>query len=448
MNKDMDTKSGQPENESLENLSAVLKETGLKADVLRAWERRYNLPCPQRSSGGHRLYSRRDIDTIKWLVARQNEGLSISRAVARWNDLSRAQHDPLQAHPLGGQGATQAAGSQLVTLRQAWLDACLHFDEAAAESVLGQAFAEFPLETVCVEVIQKNMSAVGALWHSGQASVQQEHFVSALALRKLQALISATPAPWREETILAGCPPGERHTFPVLLASLLLRRRGFRVVYLGADIPLEQAAETAASVRPALVILAAQQLPGAASLRRAADALAQAGWRTAFGGLIFNRLPALAGRIRGAWLGESLDGIASSVERLVSTPFTPAEPLPLDERITRSAALIRENRPALEMTMTAELRKQGLDMGTLSEPNVFFLSGLLAALDLGDPAYMEDDIAWVEHLLPARRYPAEWLGPYLAAWGSAMEKQLGAGAEPVTGWIHSCLHRHPAHPMQ
>jgi DNA-binding transcriptional MerR regulator len=52
------------------NLKAVLKETGLKPDTLRAWERRYGLPQPERSPGGHRLYSQRDIDIIKWLMTR------------------------------------------------------------------------------------------------------------------------------------------------------------------------------------------------------------------------------------------------------------------------------------------------------------------------------------------------------------------------------------------
>ena len=63
------------------NLKVVLKETGLAADTLRAWERRYGLPAPNRTAGGHRLYSQRDIETIKWLMKRQEEGLSISRAV-------------------------------------------------------------------------------------------------------------------------------------------------------------------------------------------------------------------------------------------------------------------------------------------------------------------------------------------------------------------------------
>ena len=51
------------------NLKAVVQETNLKPDTLRAWERRYGLPNPERTAGGHRLYSQRDIDTLKWLIA-------------------------------------------------------------------------------------------------------------------------------------------------------------------------------------------------------------------------------------------------------------------------------------------------------------------------------------------------------------------------------------------
>src|SRR5919112_4416454 len=77
------------------NLKVVLKETGIAADTLRAWERRYGLPMPQRSAGGHRLYSQRDIETIKWLMKRQEDGLSISRAVDLWNEQVASGTDPL-----------------------------------------------------------------------------------------------------------------------------------------------------------------------------------------------------------------------------------------------------------------------------------------------------------------------------------------------------------------
>ena len=50
------------------NLKAVMQEVGLSAATLRAWELRYGVPKPQRTAGGHRLYSRQDIEMLKWLV--------------------------------------------------------------------------------------------------------------------------------------------------------------------------------------------------------------------------------------------------------------------------------------------------------------------------------------------------------------------------------------------
>src|SRR5512142_2905260 len=120
------------------NLKVVLKETGIAADTLRAWERRYGLPMPQRSAGGHRLYSQRDIETIKWLMRRQMEGLSISRAVELWKEQTASGADPLAAsvQPV----FNPAASANLESLRRDWLAACFQFDTVAAEQILNQAF--------------------------------------------------------------------------------------------------------------------------------------------------------------------------------------------------------------------------------------------------------------------------------------------------------------------
>src|SRR5687768_5866252 len=63
------------------NTKAVARETGVPADTFRAWERRYGVPHPQRTDGGHRLYSDRDIAIIRWLRDRTAEGMNISQAV-------------------------------------------------------------------------------------------------------------------------------------------------------------------------------------------------------------------------------------------------------------------------------------------------------------------------------------------------------------------------------
>src|SRR6185503_12166927 len=199
------------------NLKVVLKETGLTADALRAWERRYGLPVPQRSAGGHRLYSQRDIETIKWLMKRQAEGLSISRAVDLWNEQLTSGTDPLAGSVQTGLPNTPTVPAQysfdttIDALRTHWIEACLNFSESTSEQLLNQAFSMFPVETVCINILQEGMSEIGNLWYENRASVQQEHFASSLAIRRLDALLAATPAPTRNITILVGCVPDEWH---------------------------------------------------------------------------------------------------------------------------------------------------------------------------------------------------------------------------------------------
>ncbi|RPH60835.1 MAG: MerR family transcriptional regulator, partial [Chloroflexi bacterium] len=288
------------------NLKVVLKETGIKADVLRAWERRYGLPMPQRTEGGHRLYSQRDIETIKWLIARQNEGLSISRAVDLWRELESASTDPLAEIRQTGISAPQVfpvSHSSLDSLRAEWVNACLAFDEAAAEQALNQAFGLYSVEVVCTDLLQRGMFDIGELWIHGQSSVQQEHFASGLAMRRLDALLGAAPAPVRSETIVTACPADEWHVFPLLIFTLFLRRRGWNVIYLGANVPADRMAEAVDAIRPKLVILAAQQLTSAVSLREMALVLRKKGIQSAYGGRIFNRIPEIRAYIPGHFLG-------------------------------------------------------------------------------------------------------------------------------------------------
>ena len=425
------------------NLKAVLKETGLKADVLRAWERRYELPHPQRTPGGHRLYSEYDIQTIKWLRARQAEGLSISRAVELWKEMAEAGSDPLEkyspAKPHSTPERLPVAGTRIETLRNSWLQAVLAFDNLQADEILNQAFAIYPVETVCAEILQRGISLIGNEWLLDKASVQQEHFATALASRRLETLITATPQPTRPQTVLLGCPPGEQHTFPVLLLNLLLRRRGLGVVYLGANLPIDRLGETAASIQPRLIVLAAQHLPTAATLQAAMLSLQGMGISLAYGGLVFNRIPGLRSRIPATFLGEDLEDSIKLIEWLVSAPVTFSTDIRVDETYRDLARLYREKRHLVELTVMNSLHEPGMPTGLLGEANSFLGSGLSAALELGDPAFLEADLEWVKRLLTSRQMPGELLIPYLAAYSRGVRQALGESGAPITRWMDACL---------
>ena len=131
------------------NLKVVLQETGIKPDTLRAWERRYGLPVPERTPGGHRLYSQYDIEIIKWLQARQEEGLRINRAVDLWRSMQDSGQDPLLVMPIEEVGAPiitgeLVSGKTLDEMKDNWISACMAFDEPTAEAILAQARSPAP----------------------------------------------------------------------------------------------------------------------------------------------------------------------------------------------------------------------------------------------------------------------------------------------------------------
>jgi MerR family transcriptional regulator, light-induced transcriptional regulator len=426
------------------NLKAVVQETGLKPDTLRAWERRYGLPEPDRTTGGHRLYSQRDIEVLKWLISRQDEGLSISRAVDLWNTLRNENQDPLAMPEYSGPIQSSArissisGGESLDGLREAWIDACLAFNGLLAEGLLVQALAQYPAEIVCFEVLQKGLHEIGEGWYRGDFTVQQEHFASALAMRRLEALVAGAPAPTRTGRILIGCPPGEDHTFSPLLLTLLIKRQGYDVIYLGANIPVEQLEHTIATARPDLVIMAAQQLHSAASLIQVGILLQRMRVPLGFGGRIFNDVDGLHERIPGHFLGTRLDQAVNVIDNLLAGRQPIGRVAPLAEPYQRALSRFREERPKVEGTLWQQLETSGMTHATMNIANLNFGRSIEAALMLGDLNSIRPDLSWIRGLLQNYNMPEMLLGLYLHAYRDAVIDVMGEqDGAIVADWLES-----------
>lgn len=422
------------------NLKAVVQETGLKPDTLRAWERRYGIPTPERTAGGHRLYSQHDIEMLKWLVTRQDEGLSISRAVDLWQALMVEGKDPLQIYQAPGSDSAENAlsvGDSLIQIRDAWIDACLSFNEQKADSVLAQAFALYPIETVCLQILQRGLAEIGLGWASGNVSAQQEHFASALSMRRIENLIAATPNPTRPQRLLIGCPPEEEHIFAPLLITLLLRRRGWDIVFLGANIPLARLEATIRAAQPQMVILTAQTLPTAATLLSMAYILQQENVLLGFGGGIFNHKPALRGRIPGYFLGEKLGQTSQFVEQILNTP-RPCRPVePPAPAYEHALQHYREQQARLEAYVWEEFRSTPTPMPptALAAANRNFGRIILAALELGDITQAASDFHEAARLLSIPQHEIAFLNAYHRAMVKALDKR----GQLIIDWLSQLL---------
>lgn len=275
------------------NTRAVVQKTGVPADTFRAWERRYGLPIPCRTPGNQRLYSERDIATIIWLRDQTAKGLSISQAVALYRcNLTRCEDDPDNPDPIAGVLSrldhvlqeTRAADPVLAGLishapgRQSQLhsrivDALVRFDDADAEQLLAEAMAVLPIEQLCTRVLEPVLVDIEARARRQDVNTAVERFVSGFVLRKLGTLFNLSEPHTGRGPLLAACVEGEQHEFELYLTALFLSKAGYRVIYLGPDLPAAALCATVASIDPTLVLLSASSERSATSLIEAVHAL-------------------------------------------------------------------------------------------------------------------------------------------------------------------------------
>jgi MerR family transcriptional regulator, light-induced transcriptional regulator len=423
------------------NLKVVLQETKIPADTLRAWERRYGLPQPERTSGGHRLYSQYDIETIRWLQERQQEGLSISRAVDLWKEHQASGVDPLEGFAASSQPTTETPAiyvppnTTLDSMRAKWIAACMKFSEANAEQVLNQAFSIFAVEEVCTEILQKGMAEIGNMWFENNATVQQEHFASGLATRRLDSLLSVSPAPSRNQTVLVGCPPNELHTFTPLLLSFLLRRRGLNVIYLGANIPAENFEEAIKVVHGKLVILTAQTLITAAALQSTAQALAGVHVPIGYGGRIFNLLPDLAQYIPGYYLGDSIPAALNTAEALLQSKVKPGLLKEISAKSRAAHHAFISERVRIEGSVRETAPSHSIGPEELNVGLQFLGDNISAALQLGSMDHLTDEMDWLKTLFDYHNKPLKTLSAFMQIYFRAVDKHIDGQGEPIKEWI-------------
>ena len=161
--------------EPVYNIKAVVQRTGVPADTVRAWERRYGVPHPQRTAGGQRAYSERDISVIVWLRERTEEGMTISQAVSLLSAVGEesvtAPAAPLAAAPLVPVGPR----SPDAVMRDL-LKAFLLYDQTAADTLVGEAFVLFGVEAVFLQIIRPALVEVGEMWHRAEIPTTVEAF--------------------------------------------------------------------------------------------------------------------------------------------------------------------------------------------------------------------------------------------------------------------------------
>src|SRR4051812_16842904 len=205
--------------------------SGLTVPVLRAWERRYGVVTPTRTAGGYRVYDDAALARLRSMRRLIDDGWSPSAAAAAIV-AGTEPPDDIRTEP-----GVEDRASQLV--RQL-VDAAAILDSPRIEAVLDEMFAAGTYERVVEDHVIPSLRALGDAWATGRLPVAGEHIASNAILRRLAASFQASgPGPDDGRLVLVGMPPGGRHELGGLIFATALRRAGLAVIYLGADLPVD-----------------------------------------------------------------------------------------------------------------------------------------------------------------------------------------------------------------
>ena len=141
-------------------------------------------------------------------------------------------------------------------MRDDLADALDRFDEPRAQAILDRLLAVATVDTLLSDVVLPYLHELGERWARGDASVAQEHFASSVLRGRLLGLARGWGQGIGPAAVLA-CLPGEQHDLGLIAFGLALRARGWRIVYLGTDTPIETVEEVSRRLDPSLVVLIA-----------------------------------------------------------------------------------------------------------------------------------------------------------------------------------------------
>ena len=233
----------------------VIQRTGLSADVLRAWEKRYGVVAPERSEGGQRLYSDEDVERLTLL----HRATSAGRNIGQICQLGLAELEALILEDESQRAARATRPERQASQAQYFFDAALaaikRLDAVELDSLLRRAAMQLSAAVVVDDVIVPLLREVGESWHRGELSPAHEHMGTAAIRRALAWMSGSAIVSSAAPTVLVSTPANQRHELGAKIVATTAATEGWRVVFLGADLPADAIANAAIQAQVSLVAL-------------------------------------------------------------------------------------------------------------------------------------------------------------------------------------------------
>lgn len=220
----------------MHTIKFAARHTGLSQHTIRAWERRYTAIAPDRTATNRRLYSIEDIEKLSLLHRAVQAGHSIGQ-VAHLSipELQRLFADAPAAEP----------ESQPSPYMEECLRAVERLDAQGMEDALARAAALLGAAALIDRVLLPLLQSIGERWREGDVRTAHEHMASAIVRTFLGRMLDAFQPPALAPRLIVTTPAGQLHELGALIAAVTAASEGWRVLYLGPNLPSEEIAGAA-----------------------------------------------------------------------------------------------------------------------------------------------------------------------------------------------------------
>jgi MerR family transcriptional regulator, light-induced transcriptional regulator len=238
-------------------IKVVSQMTGLSVHVIRAWEKRYNVVEPDRTETNRRLYSEEDIEKLKLL----NNALHLGHHIGGIANLSLIELKNLL--PKESSDSTEIKNDTVpinsekivAEILADGMEAIKNYDAKKLESILLNASARLTQPILIEELIIPLVYKVGDLWHSGEIRVANEHLASSVVRGFLFNLLESYSLNDSAPVMVSATPRGQEHELGALIVGVVAASSGWKVIYLGSNLPAEEVGAVVSHLNARVVAL-------------------------------------------------------------------------------------------------------------------------------------------------------------------------------------------------
>ena len=233
------------------SIGAVSKATGISADTLRTWERRYGYPAPERTDGGHRLYRLETIEQLRLITQALELGHRPGQIVGAPRETIEELVEAVEASPASSSSEEPEGAAapelwdrdRLKSPREqieGWLEAARAFDASSLERSFQRAWYTLGVVTFLEQYASRFVREIGEAWAGGRLEIAHEHFAS----ERIRDFLTTQWRPLSDRSegprVICANLPGEQHNLGLHMVAVMMAVSGFQVIFLGADTPIEE----------------------------------------------------------------------------------------------------------------------------------------------------------------------------------------------------------------